>query len=255
MKAVHLEYAAKMLEPVLCEIVFVGGVTFELWLDEFPRVPARRVSGVDVIGDIATSGDYRAISARLRERGVHPLFDKVVRRWILGDSGLAVDVVPVSDDGSMPPSSAWYRKALQEAQQVELPSGRTVQVASPPLVVATKLAHWRDCGKGSVMRNLSVYEAVVLINGRPELEDELVVADSHVREVVATELFRLRRDPLFPYLIEAATAHRGQRTAGGAEALDHRIMRLLGRLAGPDDEAGGHLRDARRGGGQADRRA
>ncbi len=65
-----LELAADILGPLVEEVVFVGGATIHLWLTEAAAPPVRATDDVDVICDVASYAQYRALAARLRERGL-----------------------------------------------------------------------------------------------------------------------------------------------------------------------------------------
>jgi hypothetical protein len=57
-----LETAAQMLESLLDEVVFVGGVTLGLLIPDPIAAPVRPTTDVDVIAEIISYVDYIAIS-------------------------------------------------------------------------------------------------------------------------------------------------------------------------------------------------
>lgn len=58
--------------------------------------------------------------------------------------------------------------------------------------MSTKLAPWLGRGAGDVLTSLDVHDTVVLIDGRPELIDELAAQPDELRTYVAAELTSLR---------------------------------------------------------------
>jgi hypothetical protein len=64
-----LQDAVGKLAPFLDEIVFVGGVTLGLLIDDKAAAPIRGTTDVDVIAEIVTYADYVVFSERLRQAG------------------------------------------------------------------------------------------------------------------------------------------------------------------------------------------
>lgn len=231
MSAEQLELAADILGPLLPEVVFVGGATIHLWLTEPGAPPARATDDVDVICDITTRLDYYKFGDRLRERDLHETPDEpVICRWRHRESRLAIDVMPVSKE-VLGFTNEWYELAIATAVEHKLASGAVIRAAIPAAVVATKLAAWRGRGKGDVIASLDLHDVMTLIDGRPELEDELAASQPELEAYVAAELTALRGDPLFDYLLQSATSGYGQVATERAELLRTRIDELLARLA------------------------
>ena len=170
------------------------------------------------------------LSERLRERGLEEAMDEpVICRWRHRDSGLAIDLMPTAED-VLGFSNRWYEAGIATAVELELPSGRRIRAVAPPVVVATKLAAWLGRGAGDVLTSLDVHDIVVLIDGRPELIEELAAQPEELREYVVAELASLREAEYFEYVVQAAVAAYGdvanERAAIVAERLDAIIARL-----------------------------
>jgi predicted nucleotidyltransferase len=225
-----LELAAGILGPLVDEVVFVGGATVHLWLTEAAAPPVRATDDVDVICDVTSYVQYQALAERLRERGLEEAMDEpVICRWRHRESGLAIDVMPTSEE-VLGFSNPWYEVGIATAVESELPSGKRIRAVAPPVVVATKLAAWLGRGGGDVLTSLDVHDIIVLVDGRPELIDELAVQPEELRNYVANELTSLREVDYFEYVVQAAVATYGdvanERAAIVRERLDAIIVRL-----------------------------
>jgi hypothetical protein len=98
--AEQLDLAADILGPLLPEVVFVGGATIHLWITESTAPPVRATDDVDVVCDITTRVGYYRLGSRLRARNLHETPNEpVICRWRHGESGLAIDVMPVAEAG------------------------------------------------------------------------------------------------------------------------------------------------------------
>ena len=225
-----LELAADILGPLVDEVVFVGGATVHLWLTEAAAPPVRATDDVDVICDVTSYVEYQALAERLRERGLEEAMDEpVICRWRHRESGLAIDVMPTSEE-VLGFSNPWYEVGIATAVELELPSGKRIRAVAPPVVVATKLAAWLGRGGGDVLTSLDVHDIIVLVDGRPELIDELAVQPEELRNYVANELTSLREVDYFEYVVQAAVAAYGDVANERAAIVGERLNAIIVRL-------------------------
>jgi predicted nucleotidyltransferase len=119
---------------------------------------------------------------------------------------------------------------IATAVELELPSGKRIRAVAPPVVVATKLAAWLGRGGGDVLTSLDVHDIVVLIDGRPELIDELAAQPEDLRDSVAAELASLREVNYFEYVVQGAVAAYGDVANERATILAERLDAIIARL-------------------------
>ena len=65
-----LEAAARALEPMLDEVVFVGGCVTGLLITDPAAAGVRPTADVDVIAEVYSYAEYDGLSQRLRELGL-----------------------------------------------------------------------------------------------------------------------------------------------------------------------------------------
>ena len=227
MSALQLEAAAAVLGPILDEVVFVGGATIHLWLTEPGAPPARATDDVDVICEVATRAEYYRLGFRLRERGLREaITEPVICRWKSADPQLVLDVMPTDPD-ILGFSSPWYEEAIATAAAITLDSGAEIRAATPAPLVATKLCAWKGRGKGDLLRSLDVHDVLTLIDGRPELIEEVKSAQPRLRTYIQNELTELRAEPYFDYAVDGATATYGPLGPERARLVRARIDDLI----------------------------
>lgn len=225
-----LETAANILGPLVDEVVFVGGATIHLWLTEAAAPPVRATDDVDVICDVTSYVQYQALAERLRDRGLEEAIDEpVICRWRHRDTGLAIDVMPTSED-VLGFSNPWYELGIATAIELSLGSGVRIRAVAPPVVIATKLAAWRGRGADDVLTSLDVHDIVVLIDGRPDLVDELAGQPAELRAYVSAELALLRDVDYFEYGVQAAVAGYGEVANERAGIVAERVDAIITRL-------------------------
>lgn len=226
-----LELAAEILGPLLDDVVFVGGATVHLWITEEATPPVRATDDVDVICDVTTYSEYQALAERLRDRGLEEAMgEPVICRWRHRESGLAIDVMPTAEE-VLGFSNRWYPLGIETAIERTLASGVRILAVAPPIVIATKLAAWRGRGRGDILRSLDVHDIAVLVNGRPELADELAGQGDELRTYVAHELAALIAEPYLEYVVESAVADYGALAPARATNVLDRLAAIIERVS------------------------
>jgi Nucleotidyl transferase AbiEii toxin, Type IV TA system len=227
MSALQLETAAALLGPLLDEVVFVGGATVHLWITEPGAPPTRATEDVDVVCEVASRVKYHRLSDRLRERGLQvAMGEPVICRWRSADPQLVLDVMPTDPD-ILGFSNPWYEEAISRAVTVTLESGAEIRAAAPATLVATKLCAWKGRGEGDLLRSLDIHDVLTLIDGRPELIEEVASAPPDLRKYIRDELSELRTEGYFDYAVESATASYGPVGAERARLVHGRLDELL----------------------------
>jgi len=139
--------AARLLRPLLGELVFVGGgVTGLLITDEAAAGP-RTTLDVDAIVEITSYAEYAAFGDRLRALG----FQEDTRegaplcRWVYHRTTL--DAMPL-DEKILGFSNRWYRAAMESSVTERLSDDLEIRIVTGPFFVATKLEAFKGRGRG-----------------------------------------------------------------------------------------------------------
>lgn len=93
----QLEAAARVLRPLLDELVFLGGCTTGLLLSDPASAGLRPTKDVDTITEVASYAEYATLSERLRALGLSEDTSEgaPLCRWRHGQ--LIIDVMPTSE--------------------------------------------------------------------------------------------------------------------------------------------------------------
>ena len=124
-------------------------------------------------------------------------------------------------------SNPWYEEAISSAVTVTLESGAEIRAAAPAALVATKLCAWKGRGGGDLLRSLDIHDVLTLIDGRPELIEEVATASPDLRTYIRDELSELRTEDYFDYAVESATASYGPVGVERARLVHARLDELL----------------------------
>jgi len=188
----HVLDAARLMGDLADEVAFVGGASVALLLTDPAAPDVRPTLDVDVIVEAATRAAYYRVADRLRARGFAEDMD-VVCRWRHG--ALVLDVMP-TDEAILGFSNRWYADALRHAVRMTV-DGVTLRVAGPVYFLATKLEAYRGRGNGDYLTSHDMEDLVAVLDGRPDILDEVLAADVAVRGYLATVFASLLADDDF----------------------------------------------------------
>jgi hypothetical protein len=185
-----LKEAAKLLIPLLDELVFVGGCTTGLFVSDEGAADVRSTVDVDAITEITSYADYVNFSERLQKLGFteDASEDAPLCRWLNGETTL--DVMPL-DEAILGFSNRWYEAALGSAQQYELEPDLHIKVVTPTYFCATKIEAFKGRGKGDYLSSRDLEDLITVVDGRPELANELRSAPDDVRLFIAREIIQM----------------------------------------------------------------
>ena len=213
--------AAKLLRPILGELVFVGGCATGLLITDKAAADVRPTYDVDAIAEITSYMEYTAFSERLKGLG----FQEDTRegaplcRW--RQEATTLDVMPI-EGKILGFRNTWYRAAMETAEQRELEPGLRILVVNPVYFCASKLEAFGDRGKNDYLGSRDLEDVIAVVDGRAELVGEIRAAHNAVRSYLAQEIAKLCAAREF---LDALPGHLPPDTAS-----QERITTVLARL-------------------------
>ena len=189
------ESVVRLLGPVLDDLVFVGGCTTGLFLTDSASAGIRPTKDVDAIVDVTSYAKYILLAERLRKIGLaeDTTPGAPLCRWRRNE--MIVDVMPI-DARVLGCSNRWYPAAIETAQTWRI-AEHDAWIVTPVLFLATKLEAFRGRGSGDVVASHDLEDFVTVVDGRPEIVDEVAAADADVRAGIASEIRSLLDNPDF----------------------------------------------------------
>jgi len=220
-----LQEAIDLLGSLAGELVFLGGCATGLLLTD-PAAPSPRVTrDVDVIVEVGHLSGYHRFCERLKERGftedTGP--EAPICRWRAGR--IILDVMP-TDPSILGFGNIWFARAFKEAQEVELPSGGTLRLLPAVYFLATKLEAFDNRGEGDFLLSRDMEDVVIVLDGRPELVNEVKAAKKDLRHYLVKRFSDLISDQNF---IDALPGHLPPDAA--SQARTRHIIQLLRNLS------------------------
>jgi hypothetical protein len=216
-----LEIVARMLGDLCDSLVFVGGCATGLLVTTVRSHQIRATQDVDVVAEVTTVGGYHHMENQLTSRGFrHDISSEApICRWVGG--GVTLDLMP-SAPGVLSFHNRWYPLAVSAAESFQLPSGKDIRLIAAPVFVGTKLEAFRNRGGGDFLTSHDLEDIVTVIDGRPELIEEVRRAPEDLQVYIASEIALLTETSGF---LDALAGH-----LPGDRASQARLPGLIDRI-------------------------
>lgn len=181
--------AAARLEPLLDQLVFLGGCATGLLITDPAAPDIRSTVDVDVIVEVSSLPDYHAFSQQLCELGFREDNSEgaPICRWVAEQ--IILDVMP-TDSRILGFSNRWYQLALQNAIETII-DGYKIRTVTAPFFLGTKLEAFYGRGNGDYLGSHDLEDMISVIDGRPTIIQEIRASDEELRTYLANEFSRL----------------------------------------------------------------
>ncbi|MES9824757.1 MAG: hypothetical protein ABW127_10045 [Candidatus Thiodiazotropha endolucinida] len=216
-----LTQAVERLGALSDEMVFLGGCATGLLITDKAAPPLRVTKDVDTIVAAATLAAYQRFSEKLRKQGFQEDFSDgaPLCRWIADD--VILDVMP-TDSRILGFGNRWYESALKHAEVTTLPSGRNIRMVTAPYFLSTKMEAFDGRGRGDYLLSHDIEDMIAVLDGRPEIVNEVQTADQELIENVCARFAQLLSDNRF---IAALSGH-----MPGDQASQARVGLVIDRI-------------------------
>lgn len=216
-----MELVAQALGDLREQLIFVGGCAVDLLLTDAAAAPARVTYDVDLVAQVAALSGYHRLESEFSKLGFkRDTSDGApICRWRL--AGLEVDLMP-TETHILGFANRWYPLAMQTAHWVELPNALKIRLIAAPVFLATKFEAFADRGKGDFLGSHDLEDIVNVLDGRPELLDEVGVCSMELREYLAGQCATLLEIPKFRDALQGMVFP--------DESLDERVQMLIARF-------------------------
>lgn len=185
------------------EVVLLGGAAVTLLVTDPAAPPPRFTLDVDVVVEMATTGDYYRFAEKLRERGFREdsSEDAPICRWKIQD--LLIDIMPTTPS-VLGFGSRWYKPAFLNATATQVSPGVSARVVTSPYFLATKVDAFRSRGGGDYASSHDIEDIITVIDGRETVVAEVAKADQEVQAYLVESFRHLMSDR---YFIESISMH------------------------------------------------
>ncbi|WP_417598191.1 hypothetical protein [Oceanospirillum sp.] len=210
------------------EVAFVGGCTTALFVtDEVTLENIRSTDDVDLIIHVIGYSGFNQLQRQLQVNGFRNAMpepgdeDEPICAMKLGQ--LRVDFMP-DDEAVLGFTNRWYRNALEHAEDHRLNDDVVIRLVDPVYFVATKLEAWKGRGGGDTLGSRDLEDILNVVDGRPELTDEIHQGPEDVRAYIAEEFRTLLENSMFEYAVSSQ--------ADGSDERENILYQRIEEMAG-----------------------
>ena len=183
-----LTSAIPQLQPLLEEVLFIGGAIVPLYITDPSILYVRPTLDIDILTAATTYTAYQATVDKLLALGFSHDISGPICRFVKAQ--LIVDLMS-AEEAVLGFSNRWYRQALATSQLFLLPNGLGIRIPTAPLMLATKLDAYDSRGKSDPAISKDLDDIVSLIDGRAELGAEIRQSDADLQNFIATSLHEI----------------------------------------------------------------
>lgn len=198
----RLVAAAVALGPSLRgKVVFVGGCTVHLYLDDGQnRVDVRPTEDVDVIVEVLRVMDWYQIEQEIRELGFSQSMvdDDHMTRY--RKDSVIVDFMP-TDESILGFTNRWYSESIQTANHINLVSSIGIRYIQLEYFLLTKFAAFDGRGNGDLISSKDIEDIIMIFAGRENIERELMAISEDIKAPLVHHLSALRNHRDFSYAV------------------------------------------------------
>lgn len=176
-----------------------------------------------LVAEVTPLSNYYKLCEKLRKLGFKENGGDFICRWNKGE--LVIDIMSTDKD-VLGFTNKWYELAARMPLTSMLPSGIEILHVSAPLLIATKIESFYARGEGDYLHH-DVEDIVNLVDGRPEVVNELREEPQYLRDFVEQEIDDLLADRRF---IDSIPMHLNPSTAEQSRVpiLIERLRQIAG---------------------------
>lgn len=195
-KIINLALVAQVaqgLKELKEKMIFIGGAVISLYTDDPAADEIRPTTDIDMTINLANYTEWTQMQERLAELHFHPdPQGQSICSYKYKD--ISIDIMP-ADDSSIGVSNTWYKPGFSQLQEIKLPEGISINILSSPYFLATKLEAFKDRGENDFYGSHDFEDIIYLLDNRIAIVDEILEAETDVKEYIKQELTAIKNHP------------------------------------------------------------
>jgi predicted nucleotidyltransferase len=176
---------ALALGPLNEHVVFVGGATVGLYIDDPAAEDVRPTKDVDISLSIATLGELEAIREDLTRKGFKQSSeDHVICRFRYED--IKVDVMNTKAVG-WAPANPWFAPGFARCETIDI-EDQHVQILPLPYFLASKFIAFEGRGSQEPRTSHDLEDIIYVFDNRTDIVEQLTAAPEDVKPYLIAQL-------------------------------------------------------------------
>ena len=182
---------ALALGPMNEQVVYVGGATVSLYINDPAADDVRPTKDVDISLAIASLGELEAIREELTQKGFRQTpEDDVICRFRYED--IKVDVMSTKAVG-WAPANQWFAPGFAQKETVTI-EDQQIQILPLPYFLASKFTAFNDRGAKDPRTSHDFEDIVYVLDSRTDIVERLIQSPEDVRPYLKEQLQNILED-------------------------------------------------------------
>lgn len=220
-----LQFIATKLGPVRDDVVFLGGCTTGLFVNDPDFYDVRYTLDVDCIVDVISLGEYHKLEKKLTAQGFkRSLTEDVICRWFYDD--VKLDVMP-TDEKILGFGNRWYKKAIEYAVNYNLSDNLDIKIVTAPYFLATKLEAFKTRGKMDYYASHDFEDIASVLDGRLEIVNEIALCNNELRNYLIELFTEIDNSRAFYGAILGHFVQYGRLAENRAKMMEQKIKSII----------------------------
>jgi predicted nucleotidyltransferase len=172
-------------------VIFVGGATIGLYIDDPAAEDVRATKDVDITIEIASLGELESIRQELVKKGfTQSPEDNVICRFRYDN--IKVDVMSTNEVG-WAPANPWFSQGFAQRETVQL-GDQSIQLLPLPYFIASKFSAHTGRGGKDPRTSHDFEDIVYVIDNRSDIVEQINKAPIDVKPYLKEQLGKILND-------------------------------------------------------------
>lgn len=174
------------------QVVYVGGATVQLYINDPAADDVRPTKDVDISLSVASLAKLEQMREKLKQKGFKQTAeDNVICRFRFGD--IKVDVMNTKAIG-WAPANQWFTPGFVLRETIDI-EGWNIQLLPLPYFLASKFAAYNDRGNNEPRTSHDFEDIIYIMDNRIDLKEQILSAPLDVKPSLIKELAGIVSDP------------------------------------------------------------
>ena len=180
-----IQKIANALGALNKEVVYVGGATVSLYINDPAAEDVRPTKDVGISLSIATVGELDKVRVELIKRGFNQSSkDKIICRFRYED--ILVDVMNTKAVG-WAPANPWFEPGFKHKKTIDI-EGQKIQILSLDYFLASKFAAFNNRGANEPRTSHDFEDIIYIFDNCTDIVEQLVQAKEDVKPFLMEQL-------------------------------------------------------------------
>jgi hypothetical protein len=223
-----IQKIADGLGPLCKRVVFVGGATTSLYIDDDAAPEPSPSDDVDLVVELTTLQEFNQFENELVIRGFKPPIphgEEQIPLCRMSYKDIQVDVLP-TERKVLGFSNHWFPEGVENKESKTLYDGARIFLFSPAYFLASKLEAFDDRAPDDIRESRDLEDIFAILDGCSKVEESLLKCSLAAKKYVTTSFRKLLKNK--STLLESATGSLGMgiKATQRAEKVVLRIERI-----------------------------